>query len=160
MELTRPRIGMVIFITAVLLGILTVGYFKTAESIILGKAVVEDGVCIHDEGTECPFQELTRLARIKYPLYALIFGLGIFGLALWVSPVKKKLKPVPKNLSQEEKSIYALLREAEGMMFQNEIVEKTDYGKVKVTRILDKMESKGILERRRRGMANVVILRN
>lgn len=160
MELTRPKIGMVIFISALLLGILTVGYFKTAESIILGKAVVENGVCIHEEGTECPFQELTRLARIKYPMYALIFALGVFGVALWITPVKKKLKPAPKDLTQEEKNIYGLLREAEGMMFQNEIVEKTDYGKVKVTRILDKMESKGLIERRRRGMANVVILRN
>ncbi|MBS3124728.1 MarR family transcriptional regulator [Candidatus Woesearchaeota archaeon] len=64
-----------------------------------------------------------------------------------------------KSLEGEEAQVAALLVEAQGMMFQNELVEKTQLSKVKVTRILDKLEGKGLVERRRRGMTNVIILK-
>jgi len=45
-------------------------------------------------------------------------------------------------------------------MFQSELVDENGYTKVKVTRILDKLEGRGLIERRRRGMTNVVILKH
>ena len=44
-------------------------------------------------------------------------------------------------------------------MFQSELVEKTGHTKVKMTRILDKLEAKGLIERRRKGMTNLVFLK-
>ena len=44
-------------------------------------------------------------------------------------------------------------------MFQSDIAEKTGFDKVKVTRVLDRLEGKQLIERKRRGMTNIVILR-
>ena len=42
---------------------------------------------------------------------------------------------------------------------ENTEEEKLEIGKVGMTRILDKLESKDIVERKRRGMNNVVVLK-
>lgn len=69
---------------------------------------------------------------------------------------------LPKNLSllkSEEKRLYELVEEAGGAIFQADLVEKSGFSKVKVTRLLDRLEGLGIIERKRRGMTNMVILR-
>ena len=45
-------------------------------------------------------------------------------------------------------------------MFQATLKEKLDVGKVKLTRLLDKLEAKQLIERKRRGMNNLVVLRD
>ena len=64
-----------------------------------------------------------------------------------------------KTLNPDERKLYQIMIDSEGVMFQSELVEKSGYPKVKVSRLLDKMEARGLLERRRRGMANVIILK-
>ena len=39
-----------------------------------------------------------------------------------------------------------------------DLIEKTGFGKAKMTRIIDRLEGKGFVERKRRGMTNVVVL--
>jgi len=73
---------------------------------------------------------------------------------------KKKQITIPDNLSKEEKQIIDELVKQEGMIFQSELVEKLGLSKVKVTRLLDKLEGRHIIERRRRGMTNAVILKD
>lgn len=64
-----------------------------------------------------------------------------------------------KEMKPEERRLYDLINEAEGAIFQAELVEKTGFSKVKVSRILDKMEGRGLIERKRRGMTNMVVAR-
>jgi len=45
-------------------------------------------------------------------------------------------------------------------MFQSSLMEKLEIGKVKATRLLDKLEAKQLIERKRRGMNNIVVLRD
>ena len=45
------------------------------------------------------------------------------------------------------------------MRSTDEFIDRT-MTKVKVTRILDKLEGRGLVERKRRGMTNVVMLKN
>jgi hypothetical protein len=73
---------------------------------------------------------------------------------------KKKQITIPDNLSKEEKQIIDELVKQEGMIFQSELVEKLGLSKVKVTRLLDKLEGRHIIERKRRGMTNAVILKD
>src|SRR3989304_1745435 len=74
--------------------------------------------------------------------------------------VEVKGKPINySNLDKEEKIIVKALENAEGTMFQSDLVEKSGFDKVKVTRILDRLEGKQVIERRRRGLTNVVILK-
>ncbi len=73
---------------------------------------------------------------------------------------KSELKEVDESqLDEEEKRIYSLLKGGNGSKYQTDIIRETGYSKVKVTRILDRLEGKGIIERRRRGMTNVIFLK-
>ncbi|MBI4983154.1 MarR family transcriptional regulator [Candidatus Woesearchaeota archaeon] len=51
-----------------------------------------------------------------------------------------------------------VLRE-QGSAYQSDLIKETRLTKVKVTRILDKLEGRGLIERKRRGMTNIVILK-
>ena len=71
----------------------------------------------------------------------------------------RKIKENEKRLGGDEKSVYQVIADSSGALFQSEVVEKSGFGKVKVTRILDKLEAKGLIERRRRGMTNMILLK-
>jgi hypothetical protein len=72
---------------------------------------------------------------------------------------KTKINESIKSLQNDERKVYDLIVNADGFMFQNDLIDKTGYSKVKISRILDKLEIKGIIERRRRGMSNIVVLK-
>ena len=72
---------------------------------------------------------------------------------------KKDYSKITRTMTADEKKIFHLVLEAKGAIFQSEINEKSMFDKVKVTRILDRLEGQGLVERRRRGMTNVVILK-
>ena len=63
------------------------------------------------------------------------------------------------KLSAEEQQIFELIRSNDGSMYQSDIIKETGHSKVKITRVLDKMESKKLIDRRRRGMTNIIILK-
>ena len=64
-----------------------------------------------------------------------------------------------KKLDEHEKKVIELLQRNEGSMYQSDIIKDTSFSKVQTTRILDKLEGKHFVERKRRGMTNIIILR-
>jgi uncharacterized membrane protein len=52
-----------------------------------------------------------------------------------------------------------LIVEEGGTIFQSQLVDKSGYSKSKVSLVLDRLEARKILERRRRGMSNVIVLK-
>jgi uncharacterized membrane protein len=75
--------------------------------------------------------------------------------------IKEKKKPLDlSGLDGKEKALLKIIQEHNGVIFQAELMEKANLGKVGLTRLLDKLEAKQIVERKRRGMNNIVILRN
>lgn len=58
----------------------------------------------------------------------------------------------------EERQAYALVKENHAL-FQADLIEKTGFSKARMTRIIDKLEGSGLVERKRRGMTNVVVLK-
>lgn len=72
---------------------------------------------------------------------------------------KMRWKDTAKILKDEERSIYGAILDSGGMIFQSELVEKLGLSKSSVSRSLDLLESKGLVERKRRGMANLVLLK-
>ncbi len=62
-------------------------------------------------------------------------------------------------LDKGEREVVKMLQDEGGAIFQATLKEKLNVGKVKMTRMLDKLESKDIIERKRRGMNNIVILK-
>ncbi len=63
------------------------------------------------------------------------------------------------KLNEEEKIIINLIKSNEGSVYQSNIIKETGFSKVKTTRLLDKLEAMKIIERKRRGMANIIILK-
>lgn len=62
------------------------------------------------------------------------------------------------RLKDNEETIYSLLTDANGKLPQREIVEETSLSKATVSRTLDTLEHKDLIERKRQGMGNVVRL--
>jgi len=103
-------------------------------------------------------------------------SLGIVGILIIIGAVlvfnKPKEKIVTKmvkeqkkkidmaSLEPKEREIVKILENENGTIFQATLMEKLGTGKVGLTRLLDKLEAKQIIERKRRGMNNVVVLRN
>ncbi len=58
-----------------------------------------------------------------------------------------------------EKELIKIVQSENGAIFQATLMEKLNIGKVGITRLLDKLEAKQIIERKRRGMTNIVILK-
>ena len=72
---------------------------------------------------------------------------------------KERWKEIVKTLKEDEQKIYQAIIEAGGIIEQSELPEKTGLSKASVSRTLDLLESKGLVERRRRGMGNIVLLK-
>ena len=62
------------------------------------------------------------------------------------------------RLHNNEETVYTVVLETGGELPQRDIVEETDLSKATVSRTLDTLESKGLVERKRKGMGNVVVL--
>lgn len=132
---------------------------------------IVNGECIHEE-TAYPVQTYGGII-----VASLLFALGVY-LTIASKKVehsheyikahtehskeeisREEIEKRHNLLNEEEKKVIALLKEAEGTMFQSDLVEKSGFTKVKITRILDVLEGKRLVERKRRGMTNVVILK-
>jgi len=108
--------------------------------------------------------------------YQTYFALGIVGVLVIFSlflifskpdekVIVKKIKEKKEQKSidtssfrPEDKQVLKILRK-EGAIFQADLIEKTGFSKSRVTRIVDRLEGVGIAERKRRGMTNVIILK-
>lgn len=73
---------------------------------------------------------------------------------------EKKKKKDYSSLDKKEKEVVNLLVNEGNAMFQADLMEKLGIGKVGLTRLLDKLEAKQIIERKRRGMNNIVVLKD
>src|SRR3989344_4010277 len=124
----------------------------------------------HGDATSCPmYQTINQQTSI---------ALGIIGLLIIVSlvlifsrpqtqtiiktkTIKEKQEKKTYDLSslrKEDRSIFNLIKE-NNTIFQADLIEKSGFGKAKVSRILDRLENRGLIERKRRGMTNVVVLK-
>lgn len=128
--------------------------------------------CTH--GVECPMHfTLFTQEVISYGLVGLLVLVGIvvaFFLKDQQTTIihnnheKKKLTQEEKNekleaLDEDEKKVMQIIMREEGSVYQSDVIKETGLSKVKVSRLLDKIEGKGLIERKRRGMTNVIVLK-
>lgn len=64
-----------------------------------------------------------------------------------------------KITNPDEKRIVSLIIDEGGTIFQSQLVDGSGYSKTKVSLILDRLEAKKILERKRHGMSNAIVLK-
>lgn len=75
------------------------------------------------------------------------------------TPDEERWKDALETLSNNEEAIYELLIEADGELAQQNLVEETDLSKATVSRTLDGLEHKDLVERKRSGMGNTIHLK-
>lgn len=152
--------SIVVVLAIILLGILIVVKINTdREGAFLCKFVETSPTLTMEE---CPAHEnaTSWLLLGAFAISVVVLGVGVYLLFL---PAKKEQQELPiaeidtNNLSEEEAKIYDLLQLNQGSIYQSDIIKQTGLSKVRVSRILDRLEGKGIIDRKRRGMTNIVI---
>ena len=71
---------------------------------------------------------------------------------------RQEWETVSERLASNEKVVYETVLDADGVLPQSEIVGRTDLSKATVSRTLDSLEARDLVERKRRGMGNTVLL--
>ena len=156
-----------------------VGWFLLAVSILiiiftflyssaLDDAVRTSWLLQHGDVESC--EMFDSVTKQTYFALAIAGILVIVSLFLLFSKQKEKLvvrkikeKKIEKNIDlsgfrREEKEVYNLVK-GNGAIFQADLIDKTGFSKARMTRIIDKLEGHGLVERKRRGMTNVVVLK-
>lgn len=131
--------------------------------------IVTSSCGIHSDGTFCPLY-----GTIDTQTYMALAVAGILvAVSLFLIFSKQKEKVVIRKvetrvrekkidtseLNTEEKKVLGIVQENKAV-FQADLIEKTGFGKAKMTRIIDRLEGRGLVERKRRGLTNVVVLKN
>lgn len=114
---------------------------------------------------QCPAHksDVSWLIVVAFGIGFLILGTGIYMLFTRKQPTeesKKEFKQIDlAKLSDEEKKLYEVIKAKGGSAYQSDLIKETGFSKVKITRILDRLETKDVLERKRRGMTNIIVLK-
>lgn len=153
---------MLLIIGLVLLLVLVVIKVNFDKQAVFMCEAVENNPALTME--DCPAHNSTTpwLILSSFGIAILILLAGVYFVFLSKEGSKKNagFKKINENeLDSDEKKIYSFLREKEGSAYQSDIVSQTEFSKVKVTRILDKLETKDVIERKRRGMTNIIFLK-
>lgn len=130
--------------------------------------IVDASCTIAHGGTYCPMYD--TINQQTYLALSIVGVLVMIGLVLLFSrPAEKiivkkvKEKKVQKtidtsDLKKEEKQVLKMIQE-NNAVFQADLIENTGFGKAKMSRIIDRLEGRGFVERKRRGMTNVVVVK-
>ena len=155
--MNNKQVGLIITSFAAILGIV-IYFFNRALSQIVNTSC--------DHGHSCPmWGSITFHTNITIALMIIVLLIGLYFVFFGDREKRKQEKKdakkyeIPKNLNPDEKQIIQIIIEEDGAIFQSSLTEKTGMSKVKITRILDKLEGKGKKKKKRRGMTNVVILK-
>jgi uncharacterized membrane protein len=162
LSMENKNVGYLVIGIAIVM-IIIVFIFNSALKEIVGASCSAVG-----HGDSCPmYNTITQQTNLSLAIVAVIIAIGLF--LVFSKPNEKvivqkiqhketKKKIDTSDLRQEDKEVLKLIQE-QGTIFQADIIEKTNFGKAKVTRIIDRLENKGFVERKRRGMTNVVVLK-
>jgi len=147
----NKKIGYLIIGISALIGFIVYLFNRALKEIV-------NTSCSH--GSACPmWQTISFQTNVGLGIMAFVILTGLYIIFFMKDSNPEINYSAKKALNGDEKAVYDCIVEAEGTIFQADLAEKTGFDKVKVTRILDKLEGKGMTERKRRGMSNVVILK-
>ncbi|MBU0957596.1 MAG: hypothetical protein KKF56_02165 [Nanoarchaeota archaeon] len=156
----NKHVGWLIIGIAVVMAII-VGIFNSALNTIV------DDTCAH--GPECTMYDTIRVQTgVSLAIIGIIVVIGLVIMfnkpaeRIVVKKIKEKTvkrKINTNDLNGEEKKIIKVIEDSDGTIFQSDLVDNSGFSKVKISRILDKLENREIVERKRRGMTNVVVLK-
>jgi len=132
----------------------------------IGLNRIVEKTCSH--GSACTMYDTIAIQTwLSSSIALVIFVIGIIIMfskpkeKIIIKKVKEKKKKIDfSKLDKKEREVIDLLKKENGGMFQADLMEKLEIGKVGMTRLLDKLEAKQFIERKRRGMNNFVVLKD
>ncbi len=161
MEMNKTRLtGIGIISLSLTLFIL---FFLLTDELMKAQTIECQQVCGVNMPEECPHSQSIPL--VSYVGFTVSFITLMTGFYLWLGADKQMAtnnglsKRLLKSLTRDERKIFEIINNSGGAVFQSELIEKTGFSKAKVSRILDKLEVKNLVERRRRGMTNMVVIK-
>ncbi len=111
----------------------------------------------------CPHNQNNNLSWTLILMSFFVAFIG--GTGVYLSLPKKTVRVIEEkeydisSLSDEEKKVFLFIKAHKGGVYQSHIVKEFNLSKVQTTCLLDKLEGSGLVERKRRGMTNIVILK-
>ncbi|MDP2666675.1 MAG: hypothetical protein Q8P05_04215 [Candidatus Diapherotrites archaeon] len=161
-----PRtLGYVLVICAIVLGGILFSLKSNADT--QGLALCQAYTEQNKDMASCPAHDdnVSWSFITAFGITFIALGTGVYFVVAPVPPSPPNeavaLSPAPtfdaSSLEGDEKGVWEKMVEANGSLFQSDLTRTTGFSKVKLSRILDKLESKGAIERKRRGMANLVV---
>lgn len=170
------KIGLVMVVVSVfILGLLLILKLQTDGQMLAacaqscGEAGGEAGAGTNSAScnlNSCPYHQNNYLSWILLVISILVAFIGGTGIYLLLSP---SLSPSKKNgtiieekqydlsrLSEEDKNIFLFIKEHHSGVYQSHLVKEFNLSKVQATRLLDKLEGWELIERKRRGLTNLV----
>lgn len=162
------KVGYLIIVIAALIGFIVYSFNMAMADIVTA-------ACAH--GLGCPMWgtlEFQTNVSVGVTLFVVAIGIYLIIFGGEKRTVNRIVKPqvklseinrenyegVLKKLGGDERGVFEQIIDEKGSVFQSALVEKTGMTKVKVTRILDRLEGKGLVERKRRGMTNIVVIKH
>jgi len=159
----RAMMGMVavlllLFVAAVFF------YNRTLNDLAAGSCTEDASVCPHAKIVETQNYVIAALIIVLAMMAGWLIYTSYFAKReepqatgdVKMAHIKKRKISAP-SLDADETAVVAIINEGNGSIYQSDIMKKTGFSKVKVSRVLDRLEQKGLLERKRRGMTNLVV---
>ena len=149
----NKRLGIVLVILSLIIGGIFVYYIS-----ILTQKTQELG-CFNNQ--ECSTIERgLSISHIAVGIFSFILALGFYLLFFNKERIIEQKDYDISKLNKEEKRVFSFIKEnKEKGTYQSNIVENFNFPKSKVSRILDRLEANNLIERKRRGMTNIIVLK-
>lgn len=155
----NKHVGILVMGISVVIGIIVFIFNKGLRDIVAD-------TCSH--GPTCTMYSTISLQTwMSLAIAGVVFIVGLVIMfnkpkdRIIIKTIKDKKKKLDLNrLDALEKKVITMLQNENGAIFQSTLMERLEIGKVGVTRLLDKLESKQLIERKRRGMNNIIVLRS
>lgn len=156
----NKKVGWLIIGIASIVSIIILIFNQSLNSIV-------DTTCSH--GPSCTmYDTMAAQLWLSISIVLIIVAIGLYVMfskpeeKTVIKKVKEKEKKKRINfsgLNEKEREAIKIIQDEKGVVFQADLKEKLEIGKVGMTRLLDKLEAKELIERKRRGMNNVVVLK-
>ena len=158
----NKHVGFILIGVAILLIVIVLLFQNALKEVVASTCTAEE------HSISCPMNEgINQQTYLSLGIVGLLIIIGF--VLIFTKPkerivikkiTEKKKKIDFSKLDRDEKKVIELLLKENNAMFQSALMEKLEIGKVKATRLLDKLEAKQLIERKRRGMNNIVVLRD
>src|SRR3989344_2598482 len=149
----NKKLGVVLIVLSLITGGIFVYYISnlTQKSQELG--------CF--DNIECSAIERgLSISHIAIGIFSFILALGFYLIFFTRERIIEQKDYDISKLNKEEKKVFSYIKEnKEKGTYQSNIVEHFNFPKSKTSRILDRLEQSGIIERKRRGMTNIIFLK-